>query len=193
MKMKPKMRLSLLATILGASLALGGCASTDTQRGTGETIDDAALTAKVKAALVDNDIVEAGEVNVNTYRGVVQLSGFVDSNEEKTQATQAAKSVSGVKDVRNDLKVQGEGTQVADRSAGAVVDDSALTAKVKTALIGDETTKGTQINVETRDGVVQLAGFVNTDAERERATEVARGVSGVKDVRNDLQIKPKQQ
>ena len=193
MKMKPKMRLSLLATILGASLALGGCASTDTQRGTGETIDDAALTAKVKAALVDNDIVEAGEVNVNTYRGVVQLSGFVDSNEEKTQATQAAKSVSGVKDVRNDLKVQGEGTQVADRSAGAEVDDSALTAKVKTALIGDETTKGTQINVETRDGVVQLAGFVNTDAERERATEVARGVSGVKDVRNDLQIKPKQQ
>jgi hyperosmotically inducible protein len=117
----------------------------------------------------------------------------VDSNEEKTQATQAAKSVSGVKDVRNDLKVQGEGTQVADRSAGAVVDDSALTAKVKTALISDETTKGTQINVETRDGVVQLAGFVNTDAERERATQVARGVSGVKDVRNDLQIKPKQQ
>lgn len=193
MKMKRKMRLSLLATVLGATLALGGCASTDTQRGTGETIDDAAVTAKVKAALVDNDIVEAGEVNVTTYRGVVQLSGFVDSNEEKTQATQAAKSVSGVKDVRNDLKVQGEGTQVADRSAGAVVDDSALTAKVKTALIGDETTKGTQINVETRDGVVQLAGFVNTDAERERATEVARGVSGVKDVRNDLQIKPKQQ
>ncbi|HSC06320.1 MAG TPA: BON domain-containing protein [Steroidobacteraceae bacterium] len=193
MKMKRKMRLSLLATVLGATLALGGCASTDTQRGTGETIDDAAVTAKVKAALVDNDIVEAGEVNVTTYRGVVQLSGFVDSNDEKTQATQAAKSVSGVKDVRNDLKVQGEGTQVADRSAGAVVDDSALTAKVKTALIGDETTKGTQINVETRDGVVQLAGFVNTDAERERATEVARGVSGVKDVRNDLQIKPKQQ
>lgn len=193
MKMKRKMRLSLFATILGAGLALGGCASTDTQRGTGETIDDAAITTKVKAALVDNDIVEAGEVNVNTYRGVVQLSGFVDSNEEKTQAAQAAKSVSGVKDVRNDLKVQGEGTQVADRSAGAVVDDSALTAKVKTALIGDETTKGTQINVETRDGVVQLAGFVNTDAERERATEVARGVSGVKDVRNDLQIKPKQQ
>jgi hyperosmotically inducible protein len=187
------MRLALLATLMGAGLALGGCASTDTQRGTGETIDDAAITAKVKAALVDNDVVEAGEVNVTTYRGVVQMSGFVDSNEEKTQATQAAKSVSGVKDVRNDLKVQGEGTQVADRSAGAVVDDSALTAKVKTALVSDETTKGTQINVETRDGVVQLAGFVNTDAERERATQVARGVSGVKDVRNDLQIKPKQQ
>ncbi|HJS21553.1 MAG TPA: BON domain-containing protein [Steroidobacteraceae bacterium] len=192
MKMKRTMRSAFLATLLGAGLALGGCAATDTQRATGETIDDSVVTAKVKAALIDNDIVEAGEVNVNTYRGVVQLSGFVDSNEEKTQATQAAKSVDGVKEVRNELKVQGEGTQVANRSAGAVVDDSALTAKVKTALIGDEVTKGTQINVETRDGVVQLAGFVSTDAERDRATQVARGVSGVKDVRNDLEIKPKQ-
>jgi hyperosmotically inducible protein len=191
MKMKRKMHLSLLAAVLSAGLALGGCAATDTQRAAGETIDDSVITAKVKAALIDNDIVEAGEVNVNTYRGVVQLSGFVDSNDEKTQATQAAKAVDGVKEVRNDLKVQGEGTQMADRSAGAVVDDSTLTAKVKTALIADETTKGTQINVETRDGVVQLAGFVNTDAERDRATQVARGVSGVKDVRNDLEIKPK--
>jgi hyperosmotically inducible protein len=100
--------------------------------------------------------------------------------------------VAGVKEVKNDLKVQGQGTQVAERSAGEVVDDSALTAKVKTALIGDDVTKGSQINVETRDGVVQLAGFVNTDAERDRATQVARSVSGVKDVRNDLEIKPKQ-
>jgi hyperosmotically inducible protein len=192
MKMKRKMHLSLLAAVLSAGLALGGCAATDTQRAAGETIDDSVITAKVKAALIDNDIVDAGEVNVNTYRGVVQLSGFVDSNDEKTQATQATRAVDGVKEVRNDLKVQGEGTQMADRSAGAVVDDSTLTAKVKTALIADETTKGTQINVETRDGVVQLAGFVNTDAERDRATQVARGVSGVKDVRNDLEIKPKQ-
>jgi hyperosmotically inducible protein len=192
MKMKRKMHLSLLAAVLSAGLALGGCAATDTQRAAGETIDDSVITAKVKAALIDNDIVDAGEVNVNTYRGVVQLSGFVDSNDEKTQATQATRAVDGVKEVRNDLKVQGEGTQMADRSAGAVVDDSTLTAKVKTALIADETTKGTQINVETRDGVVQLAGFVNTDAERDRATQVARGVSGVKDVRTDLEIKPKQ-
>jgi hyperosmotically inducible protein len=190
--MERNIRFSLCATLLGAALALGGCAATDTQRSAGETIDDATLTAKVKTALIDNDIVEAGEVNVTSYRGVVQLSGFVDSNEEKTQATQAAKSVSGVKEVKNDLKVQGQETKVAERSAGDVVDDSGLTASVKTALIADEVTKGSQINVETRDGVVQLAGFVNTDAERDRATQVARSVSGVKDVRNDLEIKPKQ-
>jgi hyperosmotically inducible protein len=177
------------ATLVGALLAVGGCASTSTQRGAGETIDDGVITAKVKAELIDNDIVEAGEVNVETYRGVVQLSGFVDSNEEKSQATKAAQSVEGVKEVRNDLKVQG--TNVADRSTGEVVDDATLTAKVKAALIDDELTKAGEINVETRQGVVQLAGFVNTDAERDQATNVARGVAGVKSVRNDLQIKPK--
>ncbi len=187
--MKRTVLLPFAAAVLGALLGLSGCASTNTQRSAGETIDDGVLTAKVKAELIDNDIVEAGEVNVTTYRGVVQLSGFVDSNEEKAQATKAAQSVEGVKEVRNDLKVQG--TQVADRSAGDVVDDAGITAKVKTALIDDEMTKASQINVETREGIVQLAGFVNTDAERDRATQVARSVSGVKDVRNDLQIKPK--
>lgn len=182
--------LPFAATLLGALLCIGGCASTSSQRSTGETIDDGVITAKVKATLIDNDIVEAGEVNVNTYRGVVHLSGFVDNNEEKQQAGQAAKTVEGVKEVRNDLKVQG--TQVAERSAGDVIDDAAITAKVKTALIDDELTKASQINVETRAGVVQLGGFVNTDAERDRATQVARSVSGVKEVRNDLQIKPKQ-
>lgn len=186
--MKRSFRLMSAAT-LGALLTIGGCASTSTQRSTGQTIDDGVITANVKAHLIDNEIVEAGEVNVTTYRGVVQLSGFVDSNEEKAQATKEAQSVEGVKEVRNDLKVQG--TNVADRSTGEVIDDATLTAKVKTALIDDELTKAGEINVETHQGVVQLAGFVNTDAERNQATAVARGVAGVKSVRNDLQIKPK--
>jgi hyperosmotically inducible protein len=191
MKMKRKMHLSLLAAVLSAGLALGGCAATDTQRAAGETIDDSVITAKVKAALIDNDIVDAGEVNVNTYRGVVQLSGFVDSNDEKTQATQATKAVDGVKEVRNDLKVQGEGTQMADRSAGAVVDDSTLTAKVKTALIADETTKGTQINVDSNNGVVKLTGTVDSPGQVSRALEIAKGVQGVQKVENNLMASAK--
>lgn len=105
--MKRSFMLISAATLMGALLAVGGCASTSTQRSAGQTIDDGVITAKVKAELIDNDIVEAGEVNVNTYRGVVQLSGFVDSNDEKSQATKAAQSVEGVKEVRNDLEVQG--------------------------------------------------------------------------------------
>lgn len=74
-------------------------------------------------------------------------------------------------------------------STGEVLDDSVLTAKVKTALLKDPEVKGTSVNVETFKGVVQLSGFVRTQSERARAGEVARGVGGVSQVRNDLQVR----
>ncbi|HEX5767653.1 MAG TPA: BON domain-containing protein [Burkholderiales bacterium] len=68
-------------------------------------IDDAALTAKVKQQLVEEDKVNAASVNVTTYRGVVQLSGFVESDEAKRRAENAAKDVEGVRSVQNDLRI----------------------------------------------------------------------------------------
>lgn len=72
---------------------------------------------------------------------------------------------------------------------GEYIDDSVITTKVKTALINDPTTKALEINVETFKGVVQLSGFVSTQAAINRAVELARGVSGVKSVRNDMRLK----
>jgi hyperosmotically inducible protein len=74
-------------------------------------------------------------------------------------------------------------------NAGRVVDDSVITSKVKSALIADPTTKAHQINVETFQGTVQLSGFVDDAEARSRATQVAREVEGVKDVKNSLQIR----
>ena len=74
-------------------------------------------------------------------------------------------------------------------NAGRVVDDSVITAKVKSALVGDPVTKAHEINVETFKGTVQLSGFVDDAEARSRATQVARGVEGVKDVKNSLQIR----
>ena len=74
-------------------------------------------------------------------------------------------------------------------SAGEVIDDSVLTAKVKTALIAASETKAHQINVETKDGVVQLSGFVDTNSAKSAATTVAKSVTGVKDVKNELSVK----
>ena len=74
-------------------------------------------------------------------------------------------------------------------NAGRVVDDSVITAKVKSALVGDPVTKAHQINVETFKGTVQLSGFVDDNEARSRATQVARGVEGVKDVKNTLQVR----
>lgn len=69
------------------------------------------------------------------------------------------------------------------------VDDSVITGKVKAALVADDTTKAHQINVETYKGVVQLSGFVDTAEARSRATELARNVDGVKDVKNSLALR----
>lgn len=75
------------------------------------------------------------------------------------------------------------------QSTGEYVDDTAITTKVKAAIFEDPTLKTLQINVETRDGVVQLAGFVDTAQNVKKAGEVARGVKGVKSVKNDLIVK----
>jgi hyperosmotically inducible periplasmic protein len=175
----------LMSGLLAAVLAVGaGCSAHDGHRSTGQALDDTGTTSRVKAALVQNPVTKARDINVEVNRGVVQLAGFVDSAQEKDEASRVAKSVNGVQSVRNDLKVQ-----PANRTAGEVVDDAMITGKVKAALIGDSRTKAYQINVETKEGIVELGGFVDTAAAKTAASEVARNVSGVKRVRNDLELK----
>ena len=101
-----KTRLSAAAALLAAALFAAGCAPTATQRGTGEFVDDATITTKVKAALLGDPEVPGTAVNVDTYRGVVQLSGFVGSESAKRKATEKAAQVAGVTSVRNDLQIR---------------------------------------------------------------------------------------
>ena len=175
----------LFALMIAAALALGACASTPTQESTGETIDDAGITARVNTALIDDPQVKAHQVDVETSRGVVQLNGFVDSATAKDRATTVARTVPGVQQVHNNLVVQ-----VSERTVGAVVDDATITAKVKTALIGNEDTKAHQINVSTREGVVQLSGFVDDSEEKNSAGYLAKNVAGVRSVDNQLEVRP---
>ena len=87
---------------------LVGCAGNDTNKSTGEVIDDAAITTKVKTALIRSDEVDANDVNVETYKGTVQLSGFVNEREDIEAAERLAANVNGVRDVRNDLRYRGD-------------------------------------------------------------------------------------
>ena len=107
--MNPSKRRFLAAGFAGAALAaLGACASSgdDSRRSAGEFTDDAALTAKVKTAIAtDAGAKTAAAVNVETYRGVVQLTGFVESDEQVTRAVSAAKKVQGVRSVKNDRRL----------------------------------------------------------------------------------------
>ena len=182
-----KTQILKLAAILGVLAMASACSATRTQESAGEVIDDSVLTSKVKIALIDDPITKAGQINVETYRGVVQLGGFVDNTQQKEQATKVARSITGVKEVRNDLRVSTK----PEATAGQNVDDSMLTATVKAKLTEDSTTKAYEINVGTQKGVVQLTGFVDSTTMKARAGELARSVDGVKEVRNDLEIRQK--
>lgn len=83
-----------------------GCASTTTKEGTGEYVDDTLITSKVKAAFVNEPDVKSAEINVETFKGVVQLSGFASSQAAINKAVQVARDVKGVKSVRNDIRLK---------------------------------------------------------------------------------------
>jgi hyperosmotically inducible protein len=163
---------------------ISACSATRTQQSAGEVVDDSVLTSKVKVALIDDPITKAGQINVETYRGVVQLGGFVDNARQKKQATRVARSITGVKEVRNDLRVSSP-----QATSGQAIDDGTLTASVKAKLVEDPATKAHQVNVETQKGVVQLTGFVDSTTAKARAGELANSVDGVAIVRNDLEIR----
>lgn len=100
-----KTKSSLLAAVLfGAALAVGGCTNLG-EKSAGQTIDDAAITTKVKAKFVEDKAVSALNIKVNTYQGTVQLSGFAKSADEAERAAQLARSVNGVKMVKNDIRL----------------------------------------------------------------------------------------
>jgi osmotically-inducible protein OsmY len=86
--------------------ALVACASTSKQESTGEYIDDSVITTKVKALLAADDFLKSFQISVETYKGTVKLSGFVGSQNAIDKAVQIAKSVSGVKSVKNSLIVK---------------------------------------------------------------------------------------
>ncbi len=98
--------LAAIATASAIALGITACAETGTRESTGQYIDSAAITAKVKTAIVKDETLSVLDISVKTYKDVVQLSGFVNSAIQKAHATTVAGSVHGVKMVRNDLVVK---------------------------------------------------------------------------------------
>jgi hypothetical protein len=86
--------------------AIAGCASTSTTEGTGEYIDDSVITTKVKAAILQDPSLKVAEINVETFKGIVQLSGFVKSKADISQAVAVARGISGVTSVKNDIRLK---------------------------------------------------------------------------------------
>lgn len=196
-------KLIVLAITLISALSVVGCGKTEdkgpapapapapgepkpeAQTTMGTDIDDGTITTKVKAALLADEDVKGLDIKVETRKGEVFLSGFVDSQAQMDRAVTVAKGIEGVKNVDNKMTLKTTETTVGEK-----IDDGIISTKVKAALAGDEGIKNsTDIIVETRDGEVQLSGFANDQAQMDRAVEVTRGVEGVKNVINKISIK----
>jgi osmotically-inducible protein OsmY len=89
-----------------ALLSAAGCASTPKQEGTGEYVDDTVITTKVKAAILNEPTLKSAEINVETFKGTVQLSGFVSSRADIDKAIEVTRSVKGVQSVKNDMRLK---------------------------------------------------------------------------------------
>ncbi|MBL9188161.1 MAG: BON domain-containing protein [Opitutaceae bacterium] len=100
------MKRPVLPALALLALAFAGCAATPTKESTGEYLDGAAITTKVKTAHVRDPLVKAFDINVETFKGIVQLAGFVDTAEQKARAEELARAVPGVTDVKNAIMLK---------------------------------------------------------------------------------------
>lgn len=91
----------------GLLISLGACAASDTKESTGQYVDNSVLTAKVKAAIFNDPTLKSSEITVQTFKGEVQLSGFVSSIDQTNRAVDVAKGIPGVTSVKNDMRVKG--------------------------------------------------------------------------------------
>ncbi|MEY4507046.1 MAG: Osmotically-inducible protein precursor [Pseudomonadota bacterium] len=104
----PNMQARIASVLLCTSVVFGfvGCSSSPSRESTGQYLDDTAITAKVKAAIFNDPTISSAEINVETFKGTVQLSGFVQSTEHIDRAVKLVQGVSGVRAVRNDMRVK---------------------------------------------------------------------------------------
>ncbi|MEN3753551.1 molecular chaperone OsmY [Mangrovibacter yixingensis] len=204
MNMTNKISHSLLAIALGSVLVSGAAFAESTTAAKAQTMadsagqkidssvtkvgnfmDDSAITAKVKSALMNNDSVKSTDISVDTDKGVVTLSGFVTSQKLAETAVNVAQRVDGVKSVSDKLQVKDSDSQSLKGYAG----DTATTSEIKAKFLADDIVPSRKIKVETTQGVVLLTGTVNNNAQAQRAETIAKAIDGVKSVKNELKVK----
>ena len=150
----------------------------------GTEIDDSVITSSVRSVLLGDPDIKSFDIKVETRKGEVMLSGFVDNLAQIERAKAATLTVSGVKSIQNNVTLKG-----APSTVGNKIDASIITTKVKAALLNDADIKSFDISVVTRIDEVLLSGFVNNQAQMDRAIEIARTVEGVAKVTNEMSLK----
>jgi hyperosmotically inducible protein len=191
MKFQIKLRLTLLALACAFSIESGAVdglegqvPKADARTTIGNEIDDSVVTTRVRSALLADPAVKSMDIKVETRKGTVQLSGYVDSQESINKAIAVVNQVQGVKGVENAMTVK-EGRA----SVGNAIDDSVITTRVKSALFSDPDVKSFDIAVVTRKGQVQLSGYVDNQSQIKHVIQITRKVEGVVGVNNEMSLK----
>lgn len=157
-----------------------------------EMRSDVWLKAKLVTAYTLNRHLNPFELDVEVENGVAHLSGTVDSAVERDLAVEIAKGVDGIREVKEDIKIE-PGAMAAERRESdffRTVEDATITAKVKSKLLWNRNTSGLDINVTTEKGVVTLKGKVASDAQGDLAAQMAKNTTGVERVKKELRVVP---
>ena len=163
-----KISKTLLAVMLTSAVATGSAYAENNAQTTNESAGQ-----KVDSSMNKAD------------QKVVTLSGFVESQAQAEEAVKVAKGVEGVTSVSDKLHVR----DAKEGSVKGYAGDTATTSEIKAKLLADDIVPSRHVKVETTDGVVQLSGTVDSQAQSDRAESIAKAVDGVKSVKNDLKTK----
>lgn len=182
---------------------VNGDKRTNTKGDTAEAITDTWITTKIKASFINDDALSGAEVVVNTDKdGAVVLTGTAPSIASRLRAGTVAAGVKGVRSVRNDIRVVPSKDGAVAKAANGDKDvatgeaaqegtDAWITTKIKASYINEDALAGAEIVVNTdRKGAVVLTGTAPTKAARSRAVAIAKGIKGVRSVRNSIKIAP---
>ncbi len=170
------------AAVVGGTAA--GSAAFD-ERTIGTQTDDVAIGTSINTRLMAEKDMPSRWVSVQVIDGVVYLTGYLPTREHVERAVYIARHVNGVREVRADE------LKVGEPAALAIVSDSWITTKIKSALLADPVVSGFSIHVETVDGKVYLTGIVGNRKHRQRAVDIARSTAGVTAVIDLMQARQK--
>lgn len=184
----------MIPIVLAAALGGMPLAAADEPQGTAAAeqhpVKDAVTKSKILASFAVDPNVSVLKLDVQVENGVVQLGGTATSSTERDLAVEIARGTEGVREVHSQIALKDPSAGKPRRSAGEVIDDATLTAKVKSKLIANGNTPGGRISVTTRNAVVTLAGTVDTAAQKDLAGRLAENTEHVAQVHNEISIAP---
>lgn len=165
--------------------AAGGYKVGSDARTVGTIVDDASLSAALKARLAEDSVMTAYDIDVDVVEGYVTLSGVVKDQGTADRAVSIAQSVEGVNGVRNNL-------QIGRKTVSGSVNDVWISSKIKSKLIAEPGIRSLNIDVDVYRGIVTLTGLVSDNSQKESAIRIAQSTEGVVDVVDNLKVQTAQ-